>query len=141
MSQVENGTCVFWQEAGLRNETGGLETHVYIHTYIHTYIHIYYLVIIFFVLGYWNTDGCETNNTGNEFICSCNHLSFFAVLVVNQKNSLFLNTGFFVCVKGLLHSFSSPGLLLLQFWRNALFTAYIFYTFERRVYSMSLKCA
>ncbi len=33
--------------------------------------------------GHWSTDGCDTNNTGTEFVCSCNHLSFFAVLVVN----------------------------------------------------------
>uniref|UniRef100_UPI0037E98945 adhesion G-protein coupled receptor G1-like n=1 Tax=Semicossyphus pulcher TaxID=241346 RepID=UPI0037E98945 len=50
--QVEDGTCVFWYEPELGNGT-----------------------------GYWGTDGCETNNTGSEFICSCNHLSFFAVLV------------------------------------------------------------
>lgn len=39
--------------------------------------------IIFAFLGRWSTGGCETNNTDTEFICSCNHLSFFAVLVVN----------------------------------------------------------
>ncbi|XP_068566810.1 adhesion G protein-coupled receptor G3-like [Cebidichthys violaceus] len=50
--QVQDGACVFWQESPLQNGT-----------------------------GYWNTDGCDTNDTGSEFICSCNHLSFFAVLV------------------------------------------------------------
>ncbi|XP_013870640.1 G-protein coupled receptor 56 [Austrofundulus limnaeus] len=29
----------------------------------------------------WSTSGCQTNNNGQEVICSCNHLSFFAVLV------------------------------------------------------------
>nr|XP_055070142.1 adhesion G protein-coupled receptor G3 [Misgurnus anguillicaudatus] len=31
--------------------------------------------------GYWSTEGCSTNVTNNEFVCSCNHLSFFAVLI------------------------------------------------------------
>ncbi|CAI5646264.1 unnamed protein product [Oreochromis niloticus] len=31
--------------------------------------------------GYWSVKGCKTNKTGDEFICSCDHLSFFAVLV------------------------------------------------------------
>ncbi|XP_026031458.1 adhesion G-protein coupled receptor G1-like isoform X2 [Astatotilapia calliptera] len=53
--EVENGTCVFWAESAMGNGT-----------------------------GYWSTEGCETSNTGNEFICSCNHLSFFAVLVNPQ---------------------------------------------------------
>uniref|UniRef100_A0A3B5Q252 Adhesion G protein-coupled receptor G3-like n=1 Tax=Xiphophorus maculatus TaxID=8083 RepID=A0A3B5Q252_XIPMA len=29
----------------------------------------------------WNSEGCSTTKTEDEFICSCNHLSFFAVLV------------------------------------------------------------
>ncbi|XP_008403218.1 G-protein coupled receptor 56-like [Poecilia reticulata] len=29
----------------------------------------------------WSTDGCNTTKTEDTFICSCNHLSFFAVLV------------------------------------------------------------
>ncbi|XP_076743859.1 adhesion G-protein coupled receptor G1-like [Maylandia zebra] len=31
--------------------------------------------------GYWSVKGCKTNKTEDEFICSCDHLSFFAVLV------------------------------------------------------------
>ncbi|XP_019935580.1 adhesion G protein-coupled receptor G3-like isoform X2 [Paralichthys olivaceus] len=31
--------------------------------------------------GNWITDGCYTSDIGAEVICSCNHLSFFAVLV------------------------------------------------------------
>ncbi|XP_034535401.1 adhesion G protein-coupled receptor G3-like isoform X2 [Notolabrus celidotus] len=50
--QEKNGTCVFWVEQSTLNGT-----------------------------GYWSPQGCETNNTGAEFICSCDHLSFFAVLV------------------------------------------------------------
>ncbi|XP_049574200.1 adhesion G protein-coupled receptor G3 isoform X2 [Syngnathus scovelli] len=50
--KVANGTCVFWEEI---NEEDGT--------------------------GHWSTFGCITINTGNEFICRCNHLSFFAVLV------------------------------------------------------------
>ncbi|KAM7014930.1 adhesion G-protein coupled receptor G1-like [Tautogolabrus adspersus] len=53
--QVEDGTCVFWYESADGDGT-----------------------------GYWSTGGCETNNTGSEFICSCNHLSFFAVLVNSE---------------------------------------------------------
>ncbi|XP_036951585.1 adhesion G-protein coupled receptor G5-like isoform X1 [Acanthopagrus latus] len=65
--QVENGTCVFWQESELEHET-----------------------------GHWSRYGCDTNNTGTEFICSCNHLSFFAVLVnpellVDERNAVALN--------------------------------------------------
>ncbi|XP_059202688.1 adhesion G-protein coupled receptor G1-like [Centropristis striata] len=46
--------------------------------------------------GFWSTEGCETKNTGTEFICSCNHLSFFAVLVnpvlsVEERNAVALS--------------------------------------------------
>nr|XP_005726489.1 PREDICTED: adhesion G-protein coupled receptor G5-like [Pundamilia nyererei] len=34
--------------------------------------------------GYWSVKGCKTNKTEDEFICSCDHLSFFAVLVDKQ---------------------------------------------------------
>ncbi|XP_032371324.1 adhesion G protein-coupled receptor G3 isoform X1 [Etheostoma spectabile] len=50
--QVGNGTCVFWEESPLDDGTGT-----------------------------WSTKGCDTHDTGDEFICSCNHMSFFAVLV------------------------------------------------------------
>ncbi|XP_030269186.1 adhesion G protein-coupled receptor G3 [Sparus aurata] len=65
--QVENGICVFWQESELEHET-----------------------------GHWSRYGCDTNNTGTEFICSCNHLSFFAVLVnpelsVDESDAMALN--------------------------------------------------
>ncbi|XP_030582221.1 adhesion G-protein coupled receptor G1-like [Archocentrus centrarchus] len=50
--EINNGTCVFWEESAMENET-----------------------------GYWSSEGCRTNKTGQEFICSCDHLSFFAVLV------------------------------------------------------------
>lgn len=59
--KIENGTCVFWKDA-----------------------------------GHWSTEGCETNKTSEEFVCSCNHLSFFAVLVnpdlkVDKTNALSLS--------------------------------------------------
>ncbi|KAM9366231.1 adhesion G protein-coupled receptor G3-like, partial [Symphorus nematophorus] len=46
--------------------------------------------------GRWSKDGCDTNHTGTEFICSCNHLSFFAVLVnpvisVDKSNAVTLS--------------------------------------------------
>ncbi|XP_077374898.1 adhesion G-protein coupled receptor G5-like [Festucalex cinctus] len=50
--KVADGACVFWEEL---NEEDGT--------------------------GQWSTFGCNTSNTGSEFICRCNHLSFFAVLV------------------------------------------------------------
>uniref|UniRef100_A0AAX7ULI3 Adhesion G protein-coupled receptor G1 n=1 Tax=Astatotilapia calliptera TaxID=8154 RepID=A0AAX7ULI3_ASTCA len=50
--KVESGTCVFWKETSAKDGT-----------------------------GYWSNEGCDTNYTAHEFICSCNHLSFFAVLV------------------------------------------------------------
>nr|XP_020472779.1 adhesion G-protein coupled receptor G1-like [Monopterus albus] len=64
--KVETGTCVFWQELSLKEGT-----------------------------GYWSKDGCETSDSGAEFICTCNHLSFFAVLVnpilsVDERNSMAL---------------------------------------------------
>ncbi|XP_047665941.1 adhesion G protein-coupled receptor G3 [Tachysurus fulvidraco] len=31
--------------------------------------------------GYWSSDGCTTNSNNKDFICNCNHLSFFAVLI------------------------------------------------------------
>lgn len=52
--------------------------------------------IIFAFLGRWSTGGCETNNTDTEFICSCNHLSFFAVLVVNPYTKCFLSVACYI---------------------------------------------
>ncbi|KAM8888462.1 adhesion G protein-coupled receptor G3-like [Synchiropus picturatus] len=51
--------------------------------------------------GEWNTNGCNTSDTGSEFICSCNHLSFFAVLVnpvisVSKKDAV--NLSYITCV-------------------------------------------
>lgn len=38
--------------------------------------------------GYWSAEGCNTSVTGTVVDCCCDHLSFFAVLVVNEeKNS------------------------------------------------------
>ncbi|XP_029354632.1 adhesion G protein-coupled receptor G3-like [Echeneis naucrates] len=37
--------------------------------------------------GNWSTEGCTTSQNGTDFICSCDHLSFFAVLV-NPKLSV-----------------------------------------------------
>ncbi|XP_048042163.1 adhesion G protein-coupled receptor G3 [Megalobrama amblycephala] len=34
--------------------------------------------------GNWSTDGCETRIENGDFVCSCNHLSFFAVLISPQ---------------------------------------------------------
>ncbi|KAK7175770.1 hypothetical protein R3I93_000134 [Phoxinus phoxinus] len=34
--------------------------------------------------GNWRTDGCETSINNGDFVCSCNHLSFFAVLISPQ---------------------------------------------------------
>nr|XP_046254249.1 adhesion G-protein coupled receptor G1-like [Scatophagus argus] len=50
--QVKHGTCVFWQESNLDDGT-----------------------------GHWSSYGCNTSCTDTEVSCSCNHLSFFAVLV------------------------------------------------------------
>ncbi|XP_041832144.1 adhesion G-protein coupled receptor G1-like isoform X4 [Melanotaenia boesemani] len=64
---VENGDCVFWQESGAEDGT-----------------------------GHWSTNGCNTNKSDDEVICSCSHLSFFAVLVnpaisVDEKNAVNLS--------------------------------------------------
>ncbi|KAM6942722.1 adhesion G protein-coupled receptor G3-like [Xenentodon cancila] len=46
--------------------------------------------------GQWNSEGCNTTRNGYDFICRCNHLSFFAVLVnpdlsVDETNTKNLN--------------------------------------------------
>ncbi|XP_034041401.1 adhesion G-protein coupled receptor G1 [Thalassophryne amazonica] len=51
-NQVQNGTCVFWLESNMKDGT-----------------------------GHWRADGCHTTYEQNKITCSCNHLSFFAVLV------------------------------------------------------------
>ncbi|RVE74879.1 hypothetical protein OJAV_G00026610 [Oryzias javanicus] len=50
--KVEHGVCVFWKMPEKLGE-----------------------------IGKWSTDGCQTTRSGDEFICSSNHMSFFAVLV------------------------------------------------------------
>ncbi|XP_063324898.1 adhesion G-protein coupled receptor G1-like [Pelmatolapia mariae] len=50
--EVESGTCVFWKETSAKDGT-----------------------------GYWSNEGCDTNYTAHEFICSCKRQRFFAVLV------------------------------------------------------------
>ncbi|XP_018613490.1 adhesion G protein-coupled receptor G3-like [Scleropages formosus] len=52
-SKEENGSCVFWKDGDSRQDTGGR----------------------------WSTQGCQTIRMNKTFICSCDHLSFFAVLV------------------------------------------------------------
>ncbi|KAM9410110.1 adhesion G protein-coupled receptor G3-like [Pholidichthys leucotaenia] len=58
--------------------------------------------------AYWSKYGCETNNSGEEYICSCNHLSFFAVLVnpvitMDKRNAVnltyitYFGSGFSAC--------------------------------------------
>lgn len=38
--------------------------------------------------GYWSAEGCNTSVTGTVVDCYCNHLSFFAVLVVNEEKKI-----------------------------------------------------
>ncbi|XP_056135105.1 adhesion G-protein coupled receptor G5-like [Lampris incognitus] len=67
-NQEDNGNCVFWQESEAEEGTGD-----------------------------WSSKGCDTNYNDQEFICSCNHLSFFAVLVnpkiskLDKENAVNLN--------------------------------------------------
>uniref|UniRef100_A0A3B4GKS3 Adhesion G protein-coupled receptor G3 n=1 Tax=Pundamilia nyererei TaxID=303518 RepID=A0A3B4GKS3_9CICH len=56
----QNGTCVFWKETSAKDGTGTTGD--------------------VNLQCYWSNEGCDTNYTAHEFICSCNHLSFFAVL-------------------------------------------------------------
>uniref|UniRef100_A0A8C6S683 Uncharacterized protein n=1 Tax=Neogobius melanostomus TaxID=47308 RepID=A0A8C6S683_9GOBI len=63
-NQKLRGVCVFWKDSDVDEEAGN-----------------------------WSADGCNTDYNGTDFICSCNHLSFFAVLVnpaitVDEKNAL-----------------------------------------------------
>ncbi|XP_064779511.1 adhesion G protein-coupled receptor G3-like [Oncorhynchus masou masou] len=55
---TERGTCVFWKDSENNNGEGD-----------------------------WSSEGCNTTLIHGEFVCSCNHLSFFAVLV-NSKLSV-----------------------------------------------------
>lgn len=47
----------------------------------HLWVFLKILCVCVFA-GYWSTEGCHTNVTQTEIVCCCNHLSFFAVLVV-----------------------------------------------------------
>ncbi|XP_029904309.1 adhesion G-protein coupled receptor G1 [Myripristis murdjan] len=49
--KVQNGTCVYWYDLMQDGK------------------------------GHWSKEGCDTTYNDIEFICSCSHLSFFAVLV------------------------------------------------------------
>uniref|UniRef100_A0A671QC34 Adhesion G protein-coupled receptor G3 n=1 Tax=Sinocyclocheilus anshuiensis TaxID=1608454 RepID=A0A671QC34_9TELE len=40
--------------------------------------------------GNWSTDGCNTTIDSGDFVCSCNHLSFFAVLIVSTFSHIVL---------------------------------------------------
>uniref|UniRef100_A0A672R6P8 Adhesion G protein-coupled receptor G3 n=1 Tax=Sinocyclocheilus grahami TaxID=75366 RepID=A0A672R6P8_SINGR len=40
--------------------------------------------------GNWRTDGCNTTIDSGDFVCSCNHLSFFAVLIVSTFSHIVL---------------------------------------------------
>ncbi|XP_010879955.3 adhesion G-protein coupled receptor G1 isoform X2 [Esox lucius] len=55
---ADRGTCVFWKESEENNGSGK-----------------------------WSSEGCETSLNHGTFVCRCNHLSFFAVLV-NSKVSV-----------------------------------------------------
>ncbi|XP_042270937.1 adhesion G-protein coupled receptor G1-like [Thunnus maccoyii] len=93
--EVENGTCVFWEESELGDGT-----------------------------GHWSPDGCHTTFTQTECICSCNHLSFFAVLVralasVDVRNVV--NLGYITYIGPALSVFFTANSLIiyicLQNWR------------------------
>lgn len=106
MFQLEDATCVFWQDSGQMDGRGGVRTRLpVVSSFFFFFKGELYFVhdVLFFFLGHWSTEGCETNKTETELACSCNHLSFFAVLVVNitQKKvlkscSLFRREGFAV---------------------------------------------
>nr|XP_014352383.1 PREDICTED: adhesion G-protein coupled receptor G5-like [Latimeria chalumnae] len=44
-------------------------------------LHVRYDASISDTAGRWNSTGCYTSKTQNETICSCNHLTYFAVLL------------------------------------------------------------
>ncbi|KAL4613643.1 adhesion G protein-coupled receptor G3-like isoform X1 [Arapaima gigas] len=59
-----NGSCVFWKESSGGQDTGDR----------------------------WSTEGCQTVRTSKNFLCSCDHLSFFAVLVNPRAPDTISNT-------------------------------------------------
>ncbi|KAM9832141.1 adhesion G protein-coupled receptor G3 [Neosynchiropus ocellatus] len=90
--QVQNGTCVYWIEAHGGEGRQRLATPT---------SDIVNLIVRARALGYWSTDGCNTSDTGSKFVCSCNHLSFFAVLVnpavsVSKRDAV--NLSYITCV-------------------------------------------
>lgn len=83
--QMEEATCVFWQERDLVDGAG--EAAGWRLGWSNVKV-----VVVCFILwgrvfaGYWSAEGCNTSVTGAVVDCCCNHLSFFAVLVVNEEN-------------------------------------------------------
>lgn len=82
MFQVKNGTCVFWYELPNGDGTGWFSGISILCPNWNSDSWAFFLCVCVSLKGYWSTHGCETTNTGENFICSCTHLSFFAVLVV-----------------------------------------------------------
>uniref|UniRef100_A0AAV2LRR3 Uncharacterized protein n=1 Tax=Knipowitschia caucasica TaxID=637954 RepID=A0AAV2LRR3_KNICA len=74
--------------------------------------------------GDWNTDGCTTDYNGTYYICSCNHLSFFAVLVnpaivVDEQNALTLTYVSYVgSAFSVVFTLMSLFLLMCLHWRR-----------------------
>ncbi|NXH13046.1 AGRG5 protein, partial [Bucco capensis] len=56
---VSNATCVFWQPGAGAGSTGN-----------------------------WSREGCETTHREGTVICHCNHLTYFAVLLVHTSSTL-----------------------------------------------------
>ncbi|XP_015223898.2 adhesion G-protein coupled receptor G1-like isoform X2 [Lepisosteus oculatus] len=65
-NETRNGSCVYWEED---DDDASYED-----------VTTKYNATMEFA-GNWSEKGCETNKTNNAFICNCNHLSFFAILM------------------------------------------------------------
>ncbi|CAL8404481.1 unnamed protein product [Boreogadus saida] len=60
--------------------------------------------------GHWSPEGCRTTVAGDTFLCSCDHLSFFAVLVnpmVSVDSKTAVNLSFITAVGSALSVISS----------------------------------
>lgn len=53
------------------------------------WLNVHAMCVCVCLSGNWSTDGCETRIENGDFVCSCNHLSFFAVLIVSAFVTFF----------------------------------------------------
>uniref|UniRef100_A0A3B4ADZ2 Adhesion G protein-coupled receptor G3 n=1 Tax=Periophthalmus magnuspinnatus TaxID=409849 RepID=A0A3B4ADZ2_9GOBI len=81
-----------------------------------SYISYYYFPCI---SGHWSTDGCRTDYNETNFICRCNHLSFFAVIVVRLSMYFLLEIGQNLAVRCLTFVFCLVWFIINKFFLSS----------------------